>query len=93
MRTGGVSGGGYWSQRAGGVGGRVQKRGWVIGGARVGWGCPGRGCSSNLGGPMGESGAVGLFPNTREGVWIIGCASPVMSLMYMLNYKDKLFDN
>ena len=33
MRTGGLSGGGYWSQRAGG---RVQKRGWVIGGARVG---------------------------------------------------------
>ena len=41
---------------------------------------------------MGESGAVGLVPNTREVVWIIGCATPVMSLMCMLNYKDKLFD-
>ena len=41
---------------------------------------------------MGESRAIGLVPNTREGVWIIGCTSPVMSLMSMLNYKDKLFD-
>ena len=41
---------------------------------------------------MGESGAARLVPNTREGVRIIGCTSPVMSLMCMLNYKDKLFD-
>ena len=41
---------------------------------------------------MGESGATGLVPNTKEGVWVIGCASPVMSMMCMLNYKDKLFD-
>ena len=41
---------------------------------------------------MGESGVAGLVPNTREGVWVIGCASSVMSLMDMLNYKDKLFD-
>ena len=40
----------------------------------------------------GESGAAGLVPNTKEGVWVIGCASPVMSLMCMLKYKDKLFD-
>ena len=37
--------------------------------------------------------AVILVPNIREGVWIIGCCtSSVMSLMCMLNYKDKLFD-
>ena len=42
---------------------------------------------------MGESRAVRLVPNIREGVWIIGCISSVMSLMCMLNYKDKLFDN
>ena len=41
---------------------------------------------------MVESRAAGLIPNTREGVWVIECASPVMSLMCMLNYKDKLFD-
>ena len=41
---------------------------------------------------MGESRAAGLVPKTREGVWVIGCASPVMLLMGMLNYKDKLFD-
>ena len=41
---------------------------------------------------MGESGATELVPNTKEGVWVIGCASSVMSLMCMLNYKDKLFD-
>ena len=41
---------------------------------------------------MGESGAVKLIPNTIEGVWIIGCTSSVMSLICMLNYKDKLFD-
>ena len=41
---------------------------------------------------MGESGAAGLVPKTREGVWVIGCASPVMSLMGMLNYKNKPFD-
>ena len=41
---------------------------------------------------MGESGATELVPNTKEGVWVIGCASSVMSLMFMLNYKDKLFD-
>ena len=40
---------------------------------------------------MGESGAVRLVPNIREGVLIIGCTSSVMSLMCMLNYKDKLF--
>ena len=39
---------------------------------------------------MGESGATRLVPNTIEGVWIIVCTSPVMSLMCMLNYKDKL---
>ena len=39
-----------------------------------------------------ESGVVELVPKTREGVWVIGCASPVMPLMGMLNYKDKLFD-
>ena len=44
------------------------------------------------GGPVGESGATGLVPKTREGVWVIGCASPIMPLMGMLNYKDKLFD-
>ena len=54
----------------------------------------GGGGGSNLGGgPVGELGAAGLVPNTREGVWVIGCASPVMPLMCMLNYKDKLFDN
>ena len=41
---------------------------------------------------MGESRAVRLVPNTKEGVWVIGCASPVISLMCMLYYKDKLFD-
>ena len=41
---------------------------------------------------MGESGAARLVPNIREGVWIIGCTSSIMSLMCMLNYKDKLFD-
>ena len=41
---------------------------------------------------MGESGAIRLVPNIREGVWIIGCTSSVMSSMCMLNYKDKLFD-
>ena len=40
----------------------------------------------------GKSGAVRLVPKTREGVWVIGCASPVMPLMGMLNYKDKPFD-
>ena len=39
---------------------------------------------------MGESGAVVL--NIRESVWIIECTNSVMSLMCMLNYKDKLFD-
>ena len=53
----------------GGGGGESQKGGWVRGGAGVGWGCPRRGCSSNLGmGRWVESGAVGLVPNTREGV-------------------------
>ena len=41
---------------------------------------------------MGESGVARLVPNIREGVWIIGCTSSVLSLMCMLNYKDKLFD-
>ena len=41
---------------------------------------------------MGESGAIKLVPNIREGVWIIGYTSLVMSLMCMLNYKDKLFN-
>ena len=40
---------------------------------------------------MGESGAAELVPKTRE-CGVIGCASPIMSLMGMLNYKDKLFD-
>ena len=34
---------------------------------------------------MGESGAVKLVPNIREGVWITGCTSSVMSLICMLN--------
>ena len=41
---------------------------------------------------MDESGAVRMVPNINEGVWIIGCTSSVMSLICMLNYKDKLFD-
>ena len=59
------------------------------GGGGGGGGCRrGGGRSSNL----RESGAAGLVPNTKEGVWVIRCASPIMPLMDMLNYKDKLFD-
>ena len=43
-------------------------------------------------GKKGERGDAGLVPNIREGVWVIGCTSPVMPLMCMLNYKNKLFD-
>ena len=69
--------------RGGGGGGWGLKGGW---GSRCGR-------SSNLGGgPVGESGAARLFPKTRECVWVIGCASTIMFLMVMLNYKDKLFD-
>ena len=38
---------------------------------------------------MGESRAVRLV---SKGVWIIGCINLVISLMCILNYKDKLFD-
>ena len=41
---------------------------------------------------MGESGAVEQVPKSRDCVWVIGCASPVMPLMSMLNYNDKPFD-
>ena len=41
---------------------------------------------------MGESRVVRLVSNIREGVWIIGCINLVISLMCILNYKDKLFD-
>ena len=40
---------------------------------------------------MGESRAIRLVSNIR-GVWIIGCINLVISLMCILNYKDKLFD-
>ena len=43
-------------------------------------------------GKGGSRGIAGLVPKTREGVWVIGCASPVMLLMSMLNYEDKPFD-
>ena len=40
---------------------------------------------------MGELRAVGLIPKTRECVWLIRCVCLVISLMGMLNDKDKLF--
>ena len=41
---------------------------------------------------MGKSRAVSLVSNIRECVWIIGCTNLVLSLMCILNYKNKLFD-
>ena len=44
-----------------------------------------------VGGKLGR-GVKGYRIGFREGVWVIGCASPVMLMMGMLDYKDKPFD-